>query len=137
MYVIIIIDNTFEVLLNRGHNGLGLSLAGGIAENKPIEIIDIYENQPAALSGQLDVGDVVLSINDVAMQNRNVRDVPTIIGVTRNVKLLVCRPDPKEYQSYLDHQIDSPNRSATSGSVSNDQSRISNNAVRDLPPNSP
>ncbi|CAF3479645.1 unnamed protein product [Adineta steineri] len=130
-------DNTFEVLLNRGHNGLGLSLAGGIAENKPIEIIDIYENQPAALSGQLDVGDVVLSINDVAMQNRNVRDVPTIIGVTRNVKLLVCRPDPKEYQSYLDHQIDSPNRSGTSGSVSNDQSRISNNAVRDLPPKSP
>jgi hypothetical protein len=73
IYVIIILDNTFEVILNRGQNGLGLSLFGGLAENKPIEIIDIYQNQPAALSGRLEIGDVILSINDVLMHNRNVR----------------------------------------------------------------
>jgi C-terminal processing protease CtpA/Prc len=69
----LILGNTFEVMLNRGHSGLGLSLSGGLTENKPIEIIDIYENQPAALSGRLDIGDVILSINDVPMYNRNVR----------------------------------------------------------------
>ena len=67
------LENTFEVLLNRGQNGLGLSLSGGSAENKPIEIIDIYPDQPAALSGRLKIGDVILSINDVIMHNRNVR----------------------------------------------------------------
>lgn len=69
----ILLDNTFEVILNRGSNGLGLSLAGGTSENRPIEIADIYPNQPAALSGRLQIGDVVLSINDTPMYSRNVR----------------------------------------------------------------
>ena len=61
------------MILNRGNNGLGLGLAGGISENRPIEITDIYPNQPAALSGRLEIGDVILSINDTLMYNRNVR----------------------------------------------------------------
>lgn len=61
------------MILNRGQSGLGLSLAGGVAENRPIEINDMYPNQPAALSGQLEIGDVILSINDVLMHNRNIR----------------------------------------------------------------
>ncbi len=69
----IILENTFEVVLHRGQSGIGLSLSGGLVENKPIEINDIYDNQPAALSGQLNIGDVILSINDVSMYNRNVR----------------------------------------------------------------
>src|SRR5690349_20782913 len=69
----IILENTFEVMLNRGQAGLGLSLSGGLAENKPIEIIDIYPNQPAALSGRFEIGDIILSINDFVMLNRNVR----------------------------------------------------------------
>jgi hypothetical protein len=69
----IILENTFEVNLNRSQNGLGLSLSGGLAENRPIEIVNLYQNQPAALSGQLEIGDVVLSINDILMHNRNVR----------------------------------------------------------------
>ena len=67
------LENTFEVNLNRGHAGLGLSLSGGLAENRPIEIIDIYRNQPAAQSGQLEIGDVILAINEHPMYNRNVR----------------------------------------------------------------
>ena len=67
------VENTFEVNLNRGHAGLGLSLSGGLAENRPIEIIDIYRNQPAAQSGQLEIGDVILAINEHPMHNRNVR----------------------------------------------------------------
>ena len=59
--------------LQRDQNGLGLSLGGGISENKPIEVIDIYPNQPAALSRQLKVGDIILSINDIPMYNRNIR----------------------------------------------------------------
>lgn len=67
------LDNTFEVTLNRGQSGLGLSLSGGLAEEKPIEINDIYPNQPAALSNRLHVGDVILAINDVPMHNQHVR----------------------------------------------------------------
>ena len=67
------LDNTFEVTLNRGQSGLGLSLSGGLAEEKPIEINDIYPNQPAALSNRLHIGDVILAINDVPMHNQNVR----------------------------------------------------------------
>lgn len=67
------LDNTFEVILNRGNTGLGLGLAGGSSENRPIEITDIYSNQPAALSGRLEIGDVILSINDTLMYNRNVQ----------------------------------------------------------------
>ncbi|CAF2336069.1 unnamed protein product [Rotaria sp. Silwood2] len=134
-------ENTFEVYLNRGPNGLGLSLSGGAAENKPVEMIDIYPNQPAALSGQLNIGDIVLSINDVLMHNRNVRDVPSIIAESPdNVKLVVCRPDRREYQAYLDRQMNSFNQSSRptrSGSINNEQTRSSNDPLRDLPPKSP
>ena len=68
-----ILDNTFEVTLNRGSTGLGLSLSGGLVENKPVEIVDIYPNQPADLSGQLNVGDIILSINNIPMHTRNVQ----------------------------------------------------------------
>jgi C-terminal processing protease CtpA/Prc len=67
------LENTFDVSLIRGQNGLGMSLVGGSTEKKPIEIIEIYPNQPAALSGRLRPGDIILSINDIPMHNRNVR----------------------------------------------------------------
>ncbi|CAF0725358.1 unnamed protein product [Adineta ricciae] len=134
-------ENTFEVLLNRGQNGLGLSLSGGSAENKPIEIIDIYPDQPAALSGRLKIGDVILSINDVIMHNRNVRDVPSVLAdSTRNVKLVVCRPDPQEYQVYLDNRTNGsskPSRTGTTETINSEQRRVSSDVVRDLPPKSP
>ncbi|CAF3983151.1 unnamed protein product, partial [Rotaria sordida] len=134
-------ENTFEVYLNRGPTGLGLSLSGGVAENRPVEIIDIYPNQPAALSGQLNIGDIVLSINDVTMHNRNVRDIPPIIAESPdNVKLVVCRPDRQEYQAYMDHQMNSLNQSGRQtipGSMNNEQTRLPNEPLRDLPPKSP
>lgn len=58
--------------LTRGENGLGLSLTGGQNENRPIEVSEIYRDQPAALSGQLRTRDVVLAINNVSMVNRSV-----------------------------------------------------------------
>ncbi|CAF4521118.1 unnamed protein product [Rotaria sp. Silwood1] len=134
-------ENTFEVFLNRGPNGLGLSLSGGVAESRPVEIIDIYPNQPAALSGQLNIGDIVLSINDVSMHNRNVRDVPPIIAESSaNVKLVVCRPDRREYQAYLDRQTNSLSQSGRQtmpGLMYNDQTRSPKDPLRDLPPKSP
>lgn len=73
IFVVVVVDNTFEVVLHRGHSGLGLSLTGGLAENKPIEIAEIYAKEPAALSGRFHVGDIILSINDVLLYNKNVR----------------------------------------------------------------
>lgn len=67
------LENTFEVTLNRGQKGLGLSLSGGTTENRPIEVNDIYPNQPAAQSGRLQLGDVILAINGTPMYNRNVQ----------------------------------------------------------------
>ena len=67
------LDNIIEVNLTRDPKGLGLSLSGGLAEGQPITITDIHENQPAARSGKLEVGDVVLSINDTPMHERNVQ----------------------------------------------------------------
>lgn len=93
--LLFILDNTTEVILNRGPNGLGLSLSGGIVENKPIEILDIYPNQPAALSGQLNIGDIVLSINDVSMHNRNVR-VINYVQFLQKKKIM-----QKAYAKYL------------------------------------
>ncbi|CAF3345077.1 unnamed protein product [Rotaria sp. Silwood1] len=120
---------------------VGLSLSGGVAESRPVEIIDIYPNQPAALSGQLNIGDIVLSINDVSMHNRNVRDVPSIIAESSaNVKLVVCRPDRREYQAYLDRQMNSLSQSGRStmpGFMYNDQTRSPKDPLRDLPPKSP
>lgn len=83
-YLIIILENTFEVSLNRSSNGLGLSLTGGIAENRPIEVLEIYPNQPAALSGRLNRGDVILSINGATMRNRNVHVCLYSVNIYQN-----------------------------------------------------
>ncbi|CAF3235917.1 unnamed protein product [Rotaria socialis] len=137
-HIAAILDNTFEVLLNRSPTGLGLSLTGGTAENKPIEVLDIYPNQPAALSGRLNIGDVILSINSITMHNKNVRDIPSVIGdSTENVKIVACRPDQREYQDYLDRHMNNDNQSPIPSPMNNEQSRCTNDVVRDLPPKSP
>ncbi|CAF5125475.1 unnamed protein product, partial [Rotaria magnacalcarata] len=137
-HIAAILDNTFEVFLNRSSTGLGLSLTGGITENKPIEVLDIYPNQPAALSGRLNIGDVILSINNITMHNRNVQDIPSVIGEsTENVKIVACRPDHREYQAYLDRHMANDNQSSIPSPMNNEQSRYTNDVVRDLPPKSP
>ncbi|CAF4000677.1 unnamed protein product [Rotaria magnacalcarata] len=137
-HIAAILDNTFEVFLNRSPTGLGLSLTGGITENKPIEVLDIYPNQPAALSGRLNIGDVILSINNITMHNRNVQDIPSVIGEsTENVKIVACRPDHREYQAYLDRHMANDDQSSIPSPMNNEQSRYTNDVVRDLPPKSP
>ncbi|CAF1255271.1 unnamed protein product, partial [Didymodactylos carnosus] len=142
-------DNTFEVILQRSHLGLGLSLAGGSGENKPIEIVEIYPNQSAAASGKLNEGDILLQINDILMHNRNVHDVPTIINESpqQTVKLVVCRPDPNEYRSYIkqNQQMDinqylKPSITHSGLDISSRSPTLVPNESklpRDLPPKSP
>lgn len=53
------------VVVNRSHGqGLGISITGGREHGVPILISELEANGPAALSGQLYIGDAILSVNE-------------------------------------------------------------------------
>merc|ERR1711935_125983 len=59
-----------RVVLNKDHeHGLGLAVIGGKQLGVPILVSDVYPNRPAAQSGQVFVGDAILSVNNNDLRN--------------------------------------------------------------------
>ncbi|XP_059970275.1 tyrosine-protein phosphatase non-receptor type 13 isoform X7 [Mesoplodon densirostris] len=94
-------ENTFEVKLFKNSSGLGFSFSREdnlIPEQMNISIVRVkklFPGQPAAESGQIDVGDVILKVNGASLKGLSQQEViSTLRGTSPEVSLLLCRPPP-------------------------------------------
>lgn len=65
---------------NGAKEGLGVSITGGSEHGVPILISEIHENGPAARSGELYVGDAVLSANGVQLKDSLHSDAVNVLS---------------------------------------------------------
>ncbi|XP_062054526.1 tyrosine-protein phosphatase non-receptor type 13 isoform X6 [Lepus europaeus] len=94
-------ENTFEVKLFKNSSGLGFSFSREdnlIPEQINASIVRVkklFPGQPAAESGQIDVGDVILKVNGASLKGLSQQEVISALrGTAPEVSLLLCRPPP-------------------------------------------
>ncbi|XP_043304240.1 tyrosine-protein phosphatase non-receptor type 13 isoform X6 [Cervus canadensis] len=94
-------ENIFEVKLLKNSSGLGFSFSREdnlIPEQMNTSIVRVkklFPGQPAAESGQIDVGDVILKVNGASLKGLSQQEVISALrGTSPEVSLLLCRPPP-------------------------------------------
>ncbi|XP_048640821.1 tyrosine-protein phosphatase non-receptor type 13 isoform X5 [Marmota marmota marmota] len=94
-------ENTFEVKLFKNSSGLGFSFSREdnlIPEQMNASIVRVkklFPGQPAAESGKIDVGDVILKVNGASLKGLSQQEVISALrGTAPEVSLLLCRPPP-------------------------------------------
>ncbi|XP_051536746.1 tyrosine-protein phosphatase non-receptor type 13-like isoform X3 [Myxocyprinus asiaticus] len=99
-YNFITADNTFEVGLLKNTSGLGFSFSR--EENVPgepvgssmVRVKKLFPGQPAAESGRIQVGDVILRVNQTSLKGLSQHEVISALrGTGQEVTLLLCRPE--------------------------------------------
>lgn len=94
-----IVNQTREILLKRNNSreGLGISITGGNEHGVPILISEIHSNGPAFRSGELYVGDAILSANDIDLKESMHSDAVEILSnLTGDIKLRVVYVAPDD-----------------------------------------
>ncbi|XP_078070170.1 tyrosine-protein phosphatase non-receptor type 13 isoform X2 [Mustelus asterias] len=101
--------NIFKVKLIKNSSGLGFSFAEGsdldpeCCENV-VKIKKLFPGQPAAECGKINVGDIILQVNDVPLKGLSKQEIVSVLRRTsQEVTLLLCRPE-----SGVSPDIDSP-----------------------------
>uniref|UniRef100_A0A3Q1FT41 Tyrosine-protein phosphatase non-receptor type 13 n=1 Tax=Acanthochromis polyacanthus TaxID=80966 RepID=A0A3Q1FT41_9TELE len=93
--------NVFEVCLLKNTSGLGFSFSR--EENVPdeppassmVRVKKLFPGQPAAESGRISVGDVILRVNQTPLKGLSQHEVISALrGTGQEVTLLLCRPTP-------------------------------------------
>ncbi|KAL4617322.1 tyrosine-protein phosphatase non-receptor type 13 isoform X9 [Arapaima gigas] len=93
-------DNKFQVQLLKNSSGLGFSFSR--EENLPAEspgasmvrVKKLFPGQPAAESGLIEVGDVILKVNQTSLKGLSQHEVISALrGTGQEVTLLLCRPE--------------------------------------------
>ncbi|XP_053456675.1 tyrosine-protein phosphatase non-receptor type 13 isoform X2 [Nycticebus coucang] len=94
-------ENTFEVKLFKNSSGLGFSFSREdnlIPEQVNTSIVRVkklFPGQPAAESGKIDVGDVILKVNGASLKGLSQQEVISALrGTAPEVSLILCRPPP-------------------------------------------
>ncbi|XP_008056552.1 tyrosine-protein phosphatase non-receptor type 13 isoform X2 [Carlito syrichta] len=94
-------ENTFEVKLLKNSSGLGFSFSREdnlIPEQMNASIVRVkklFPGQPAAESGKIGVGDVILKVNGASLKGLSQQEVISALrGTAPEVSLLLCRPPP-------------------------------------------
>ncbi|TSK72179.1 Tyrosine-protein phosphatase non-receptor type 13 [Bagarius yarrelli] len=107
-------DNVFEVGLQKNTSGLGFSFSR--EENVPdeplgtsmVRVKKLFPGQPAAESGLIQVGDVILRVNQTSLKGLTQHEVISALrGTGQDVTLLLCRPEAGVLPD-----VDSSNQSA-------------------------
>ncbi|XP_019661800.2 tyrosine-protein phosphatase non-receptor type 13 isoform X9 [Ailuropoda melanoleuca] len=100
-YSFVTAENTFEVKLFKNSSGLGFSFSREdslIPEQMNASIVRVkklFPGQPAAESGKIDVGDVILKVNGASLKGLSQQEVISALrGTSPEVSLLLCRPSP-------------------------------------------
>ncbi|XP_072310859.1 tyrosine-protein phosphatase non-receptor type 13 [Eucyclogobius newberryi] len=93
-------ENMFEVTLLKNTSGLGFSFSRD--ENVPreasgasmVRVKKLFPGQPAAESGRIRVGDVILKVNQTPLKGLSQHEVISALrGTGQEVTLLLCRPE--------------------------------------------
>ncbi|XP_046724590.1 tyrosine-protein phosphatase non-receptor type 13 isoform X4 [Silurus meridionalis] len=117
-YSFITPDNVFEVSLLKNMSGLGFSFSR--EENVPdeppgtsmVRVKKLFPGQPAAESGLIRVGDVILRVNQTSLKGLTQHEVISALrGTGQDVTLLMCRPEEGVLSD-----MDSSNQTATPSS---------------------
>ncbi|XP_074084717.1 tyrosine-protein phosphatase non-receptor type 13 isoform X9 [Macrotis lagotis] len=94
-------ENTFEVKLLKNSSGLGFSFSREdnlLPEQMNTSIVRVkklFPGQPAAESGKIDVGDVIMKVNGASLKGLSQQDVISVLrGTSPEVSLILCRPPP-------------------------------------------
>ncbi|CAB1430086.1 unnamed protein product [Pleuronectes platessa] len=100
-YSFITQDNVFEVLLLKNTSGLGFSFSR--EENIPgepppgssmVRVKKLFPGQPAAESGRINVGDIIMRVNQTPLKGLSQHEVISALrGTGQEVTLLLCRPE--------------------------------------------
>ncbi|XP_027137891.1 tyrosine-protein phosphatase non-receptor type 13 isoform X3 [Larimichthys crocea] len=93
-------DNVFDVRLLKNTSGLGFSFSR--EENIPdephgssmVRVKKLFPGQPAAESGRINVGDVIMRVNQTSLKGLSQHEVISALrGTGQEVTLLLCRPE--------------------------------------------
>ncbi|XP_053112418.1 tyrosine-protein phosphatase non-receptor type 13 isoform X1 [Hemicordylus capensis] len=94
-------ENMFEVKLVKNSSGLGFSFCreDSVSPEQPgssiVRVKKLFPGQPAAESGQIEVGDVILKVNGASLKGLSQQEVISALrGTSPEVTLLLCRPLP-------------------------------------------
>ncbi|KAM3873959.1 tyrosine-protein phosphatase non-receptor type 13 [Diretmus argenteus] len=92
--------NIFDVCLVKNSSGLGFSFSREehIPDEPPgssmVRVKKLFPGQPAAESGCINVGDVILRVNQTALKGLSQHEVISALrGTGQEVTLLLCRPE--------------------------------------------
>ncbi|XP_068869006.1 tyrosine-protein phosphatase non-receptor type 13 isoform X7 [Aphelocoma coerulescens] len=98
-YSFVTADNTFEVKLLKNSSGLGFSfcrednLTPEQLGSTIVRVKKLFPGQPAAESGQIEIGDVILKVNGASLKGLSQQEVISALrGTSPEVSLLLCRP---------------------------------------------
>uniref|UniRef100_A0A8C1RQR8 Tyrosine-protein phosphatase non-receptor type 20 n=1 Tax=Cyprinus carpio TaxID=7962 RepID=A0A8C1RQR8_CYPCA len=94
-------DNTFDVGLLKNTSGLGFSFSreenipGEPVGSSMVRVKKLFPGQPAAESGCIEVGDVILRVNQMSLKGLSQHEVISALrGTGQEVTLHLCRPAP-------------------------------------------
>ncbi|KAM9841573.1 tyrosine-protein phosphatase non-receptor type 13 [Aulostomus maculatus] len=93
-------ENVFEVCLLKNTSGLGFSFSReeNIPDEPPgssmVRVKKLFPGQPASESGRINVGDVILRVNQTSLKGLSQHEVISALrGTGQEVTLLLCRPE--------------------------------------------
>ncbi|XP_055677938.1 PH and SEC7 domain-containing protein isoform X2 [Lutzomyia longipalpis] len=86
-------EENFEIILRKSDNSLGFSLLGSAA-GLPHVIYDIVENSPAAESGEVEAGDVIVKVNGTDVHRYTTKEVLKCLRLSQDPVTLELRRDP-------------------------------------------
>uniref|UniRef100_A0A8C0VPW5 Tyrosine-protein phosphatase non-receptor type 13 n=1 Tax=Cyanistes caeruleus TaxID=156563 RepID=A0A8C0VPW5_CYACU len=100
-YSFVTAENTFEVKLLKNSSGLGFSFCreDNVTPEQLgstiVRVKKLFPGQPAAESGQIEIGDVILKVNGASLKGLSQQEVISALrGTSPEVSLLLCRPPP-------------------------------------------
>ncbi|XP_067425003.1 disks large homolog 2-like isoform X3 [Emydura macquarii macquarii] len=117
-----------KVILHKGSTGLGFNIVGG-EDGEGIFISFILAGGPADLSGELQRGDQILSVNGIDLRGATHEQAAAALKGAGQIVTIVARYQPEEYARFeakihdLREQMMNQSMSSGSGSLRTNQKR--------------
>lgn len=115
------------------HEGLGISITGGVEHGVPIIVSEIHEDMPAERCSQLYVGDAILSVNNHDLKNSTHKEAVHVLSrVHGDVKMEVVYIDVDESDGENDNWEEDSNQRYSSVGLVDDPSLLTDNEKQEI-----